>query len=128
MTGSSAGFGVREMSHRRAPLFSCHPVRIGNYLWSYMMTLFFVKITLQSALQMVQRPIRVWWKEEVNFTAQGKSVGNLGITKSYEPIDWCGWPLTVPTVIIGAVGSKLIVGAFFEKYNPLALESIIAVW
>ena len=46
---------------------------------------------------------------------RGKSVGKLGIPKSAEPLDWCGWPLAVPTVIVGAVGSKLIVGAFFEK-------------
>ena len=55
-------------------------------------------------------------------------MGKLGIPKSAEPLDWCGWPLAVPTVIVGAVGSKLIVGAFFEKYNPLALESIMVVW
>ena len=58
----------------------------------------------------------------------GESVGKLGIPKSDEPLDWCGWPLAVPTVIVGEVGSKLIVGAFFEKYNPLAPESTIAVW
>ena len=46
---------------------------------------------------------------------QGKSVGKLGILKLAEPLDWCGWPLVVPTVIVGAVGSKWIVGAFFEK-------------
>ena len=45
----------------------------------------------------------------------GKSVGKLGIPKSAEALDWCGWPLAFSTVIIGAVGSKLIVGAFFEK-------------
>ena len=44
---------------------------------------------------------------------RGKFVSKLGIPKSYEPLDWCSWPLAVPTVIVGAVGSKLIVGAFF---------------
>ena len=39
----------------------------------------------------------------------------LGIPKSEEPLDWCGWSLAVLTVILGAFGSKLIVGAFFEK-------------
>ena len=47
--------------------------------------------------------------------ARGKSVGKLGITKSAETLDWCGWPLAVPAVILGAVGSKLIVGTVFEK-------------
>ena len=47
--------------------------------------------------------------------ARGKSVGKLGIPKSAEPLDCCGWLLAVPMVIVGAVGSKLIVGAFVEK-------------
>ena len=42
-------------------------------------------------------------------------MGKLVIPKSAEPLDWCGWMLADPTVIVGAVGSKLIVGAFFEK-------------
>ena len=46
---------------------------------------------------------------------RGKPVGKLVIPKSDEPIDWCGWPLAVPMVIVGAVGSKLIIAAFFEK-------------
>ena len=58
----------------------------------------------------------------------GESVGKLGIPKSAEPLDWCGWPLAVPTAIVGAVGSKFIVGAYFENYNPLAPDSTIAVW
>ena len=60
--------------------------------------------------------------------AWGDYGGRLGIPKSVAPLDWCGWPLAVPTVILGAVRSKLIVGAFFEKYNPLAPESMMAVW
>ena len=103
------------MRHRRPPFFSRHPVRIGDSLWSYMMTLFFVKITLQSKSQMGPRLIRVWWKEGMTFPARGKSGGELVITKSAEPLDWCGWSLAFPTVIVCAVGSKLIVGAFFEK-------------
>ena len=55
------------------------------------------------------------WKEGMTLPVQGKSVGKLGIPKSAEPLDLCGWPLAVPTVIIGAVESKLIVGALFEK-------------
>ena len=49
------------------------------------------------------------------FSGSGEVQGRLGIPKSEAPLDWCGWPLAVPTVILGAVGSKLIVGAFFEK-------------
>ena len=81
-----------------------------------------------SASQMITRSIRVWWKEVMILPAQGKSGGKLGIPKSAEPIYWCGWPLAVPTVIVGAVGSKLIVGVFFEKYNILAPEYMIEVW
>ena len=101
------------MRHRRAPLFSIHPMRIGDSLWSYMMTLFFVKITLQSALQMGPWPIRVWWKEGMTLQARGNSGGKLGIPKSDKQLYWSGWLLAVPKVIVGAVGSKLIVGAFF---------------
>ena len=64
---------------------------------------------------MGMRPIRVWWKEGMNFSARGKSGGKLGTTKYVDTLDCCGWPLAVPTVIVGAVGSKLIVGAFFEN-------------
>ena len=46
---------------------------------------------------------------------QGKSVGKLGIPKLAESLDWCGWSLSVPTVIVGAVGSKLIFGSFFDN-------------
>ena len=59
---------------------------------------------------------------------RGKFGGGLGRNKSEEPLDWCGWPLAVPTVILGVFGSKLIVGAFYENYNPLAPESAMAVW
>ena len=59
---------------------------------------------------------------------RGESGGRLVILKSEAPLDWCGWPLAVPTAILGAVGSKLIFGAFFEKWNPLAPESMVAVW
>ena len=45
----------------------------------------------------------------------GEAGGRLGRPKSAAPLDWCGWPLAVPTVILGSVGPKLIVGAFFEK-------------
>ena len=51
----------------------------------------------------------------MNLTDRGKLVGKLGIPNSAEPLDWCGWQLAVPTVIVGVIGSKLIVGAFFEK-------------
>ena len=61
------------------------------------------------------RPIRVWRKEGTTLLAWGKLGGRLGIPKSAEPLDWCGLPLAVPKVIVGAVGSKLIVGTFFEK-------------
>ena len=79
------------------------------------MTLFLIKITLQSASHMCVRPMRVWWKKGVTLPAQGKSRGRLGRPKLAARLDWCGWPLAVPTVILGVVGSKLIVGAFFEK-------------
>ena len=103
------------MRHRRAPFFSHQPARIGDSLLSYMMTLFFVKITLQSVSQMGPRPIRVWWKEGMTLPARGKLGGRLAIPKSADPLHWCGWSLAVSTVIVRAVGSKLIVGAFFEK-------------
>ena len=51
----------------------------------------------------------------MNLMDRGKLVGNLGIPKLAEPLDWCSWPLAVPTVIVGTVGSKLIIGAVFEK-------------
>ena len=44
-----------------------------------------------------------------------KSGGQVGKTQVGDALDLCGWPLAVPTVILGAVGSKLIVGVFFEK-------------
>ena len=128
MKESSSVVGVSAMRQRRAPFFSRQPVRISDSPWSYMMTLFLVKITLQSALHMGPRPMRVCWKEGMTFSGQGKSGGRFGILKLAAPLYWCGWSLAVPTVILGAVVSKLIVGAFFGKYNPLALESMMEVW
>ena len=115
MTGSSSGVVLSAIRHRHAPFISRHTVRIGASFWSYMMTLFFVKITFQSASQMGPRPIRVWWKDGMTLPDRGKSWGKLGIPNSAEPLDGCSWPLEVPMVIVGAFGSKLIVGAFFEK-------------
>ena len=128
MAGNSSGVGVSSMRQRRSPFFSLHPVRIGDSPLSYMMTLFFVKIILQLASRMGPRPMSVWWKEGITFPSWGGSGGRLGIPKLADPLDWCGWPLAVVTVILGAVGSKLIVGAFFDKYNPLAPDSMMAVW
>ena len=51
----------------------------------------------------------------MTFPDWGKSGGRLEIPKAEAPLDWCGWTLAVPTLILGAVGSKFIVGAFFEK-------------
>ena len=104
MAGSSSGVGVSAMRQRRAPLFSLHPVSIGDPPWSYMMMLFLLKITLKSASYMGPRPMRVWRKEGITLPAQGKSGVRLGRPKSAEPLYWCGWPLAVPTVILGAVG------------------------
>ena len=103
------------MRQRQAPFFPLHPVSISDTPWSYTMTLFLVKITLQSASHMGPRPMGVWWKEGVTFPARGKSGGRLGRPKSAAPLEWFDWPLAVPMVILGAVGLKLIVGAFFEK-------------
>ena len=103
------------MRQRRASFFSLHPVSIGDTPWSYLMMFFLVKITLQSASHMGPRPMGVWWKEGTTLQDQEKSGGSLGRLKSAAPLDWCGCPLAVPTVILGAVGSKLIVGEFFEK-------------
>ena len=128
MVGSSYGVGVSYMRKRRALFLSLHLVSIGDPPWSYMMTFFFVKVTLQLALHMGPRHMRVWRKEGMSLPAQGKSGGMLGRPKSAAPLNWRGLPLAVPTVILGAVGSKLIVGAFFEKYKPLASESTMAVW
>ena len=44
-----------------------------------------------------------------------KSLGKLGIPKSDDPLDWCGWPLAVPTVNVGSVRSNFIVGAFLRS-------------
>ena len=104
MAGSSSGVGVIAMRQRQALFFSRYPMSIGDSPWSYTMTLFFVKTTLQLASQMGLRPIRVWWKEGMPLLAQGKLGGRLGIPMSAAPLDWCGWPLAVPTVILGAAG------------------------
>ena len=115
MVGSSSGVGVSDMRQRRAPVLSLNPVSIGAPSWSYMITLCFFKVTLHSASHMGLSHMIVWWKDGITLPARGKSGGSLGRPKSAAPLDWFGWPLAVPTVILGAVGSKLIVGACFEK-------------
>ena len=76
------------MFQRRAPFVSCHPVRISELLRSYMISLFFVKVTLQSASHMGLRPIKVCWKEGITVPDQVKLEGKFGITNSVAPIDW----------------------------------------
>ena len=125
MVGGSSGVGVSDMRQRQAPFLYLHTSSIGDPSWSYMMTLCFVKVTLHLASQMGARRMRIGWKDGTTLPAQGKYGGRLGRPKSVAPLDWCGWPLAAPTVILGAVGSNLIVG---KKYKPLAPESTIAMW
>ena len=115
MVGSSSVVGVSSMIQRQAPVLSLYPVSIGDPSWSYMMTFCFVKVTLHSSSHMRARPMRVCWKNGINLTDRGKSGDRFGRHKSEAPLNWCGWPLAVPTVILGAVGSNLIFGACFEK-------------
>ena len=110
---------LRRRSKRNAPYARTVHFLPSREDWKLSLVIYdgvvFCKKTLQSASQMDLRPIRVWWKEGTTLPAREKSGGKLGITKSAETLDWCGWTLVVPTVIVGAVGSKFIVGAFFEK-------------
>ena len=103
------------MRQRPSPFLSLHTVIIGDPPWLYMMTFFLVKVTLKLASHMGPSTMRVWWKEGMTLPAQGKFGGRLERPKLAAPLNWCGWPLAVPTVTLGAVGSKLIFGAFFEK-------------
>ena len=61
------------------------------------------------------RPIKVCRKEGMNVHDRGKSEDKFGIPNLAAPLDRCSWPLAFTTVIVGAVRSKLIIGAFFEK-------------
>ena len=73
------------MRQMRASFVSCHPVRIGEFLRSYMITLFFVKVTFQSASHMGPRLIKVCWKEGMIVPDQRKLEGIFGIPNSLAP-------------------------------------------
>ena len=125
MVGSSSSLGVSAMRQRQSPFFSLHLVSISDPPWSYIMKLFSIKITLQLASHMGPKPMRVWQKEVTTLSARGKSRGRLGRPKLAAPLDWCGWSLAVPTVILGAVGSKLIVDVFFLRSRIQWRQSLL---
>ena len=50
-----------------------------------------------------------------------------GLASSHLALDVCGSPEAVPTVILGALLSRLFTGASALKYKPLAPASTIAV-
>ncbi len=56
-----------------------------------------------------------------------KLAGSQGMSLPVVSIDWCHWPVAVPTVTFGAFGLKLLIGASGAKQILLALESTIAV-
>ena len=90
-----------------------------------MITISFVKRTLQSLSQSIPIPKRLCRKAGMIWPNRSGGMScNVSMQEAEE--SW-GWPVAVPTRICWACGLTLETGAFGVRYHPLAPESTIAV-
>ena len=57
----------------------------------------------------------------------GNPDGSWGKFKSPVPVDFCDWPVAVPTLTFGAEKLTLNMGAYEENYMSVAPESTMPV-
>ena len=107
--------GCRAILRRRGPEFSRHPVSTGVPQASRTITAARVNVTVQSASQIGSTPIKVWWKPGIICPVIGNTDESWGKFKSPVPVDFCDWPVAVPTLTLGAERSMLTMGASAAK-------------
>ena len=90
-----------------------------------MVTVRHVNTTLQSVLQKLPIPNRVWLKPPMMWSNSPGGMSERGSVQ--EVSDCCAWPVIVPTCILADTRSMLVTVASVLKYQPLALESTMAV-
>ena len=94
---------------------SRHPVSTGVPWVSLTITDSRVKVTVQSASQSGPTPIKVWQKPDIIFPVIGNPDGIWGKCKSHVLVDWCVWPVSVPTLTVGSERLMLTMGESAEK-------------
>ena len=107
--------GCREILQRRSHEFLLHPVSTGVPLSSLTITAVRVNVTIQSASQSGPTTIKVWRNPGIICPVIGNTEGSWGKFKSPVPVDFCDWPVAVPTFTFGAERSTLAMGASTEK-------------
>ena len=115
MLGRFSLTGCRTILQRRGPEFSRHPVSTGVPRVSFTINASHINVTVQSASQSGPTPIKVWRKPGIICPVIGNPDGSWGKFKSPVPVDFCDWPVAVPTFTFGAERSTLAMGASTEK-------------
>ena len=72
-------------------------------------------VTVQSASNSGLTPIIVCRNHGMICPVTGNPEGSFGIFNSPVPVEFCDWPVYVPTVNFGAERSILTIGASAEK-------------
>ena len=113
--GRFASPGCRATFQRRGPGCSRHSVSTGMLCASLTITSALVNVTVQSASHSGPTPIRVCRNPGIICPVNGNPEVNFGRFNSPVPVEFCDWPVAVPTVAFGAERSMLTMGASAEK-------------
>ena len=73
------------------------------------------RVNVQSASHSGPTPIRVCRNPVMICSVTGNPEGSLGRFNSPVPVEFCDWPVAVPTVIFGVERSMLTMGTSTEK-------------
>ena len=107
--------GCRVILLRRGTDCSLHPVSTGMSRASLTITAALVNVTVQSASHSGPTPIRVCQNPGMIFPVTGNPEGSYGRFNYHVPVEFCDWPVAVPTVTFGTDRSMLTMGASAEK-------------
>ncbi len=99
----------------------CNPERTGMLLTSVMSTHVLVKVTVQTALQMLPMPTRVCLKLGMMWPLHAGLARSIGRSNCPVAVECWIWPVAVPMHVLGAAWLMLIVGTLGTKYVLLAL-------
>ena len=117
----------RAILQRRGPDCSRKPVSTEIPRTSLTIKAARVNVTVQSTSHIRPTSIKVCLNPGMICPVTGKPDGSLGRFNSPVPVEFCVWPVAVPTVTLGAERSILTMGASAEKKISVAPESIMPV-
>ena len=125
--GRSESPRCRAIFQSRGPVNSLQPVSTAMPCFSLKVTALRVKVNAQSASHRGLTPIKVWRKPGMRCPLMGKSNRMCGKAKFPIPADCCVFPVSVPTVTLGAAQSMLTTGSPEENYMSVVPESTMSV-